>query len=203
MVRTVKMHESAVSPVVGVMLMLVVVIIIAAIVSGFSGSMMSTQKKVPQASIQGTFSVSNGMQITHAGGDPIALNDVNFIIRDNSVFGPNLDQVTTQVLNKANMTDGKGNPVINSDGTIGVTSFSSGDLLIISASNSTCNLMQPLVAPADYDGVSTTLDATQETDQAHWNLCIRNTNSVGKTFTLETDDKKGNLISRADVTIAS
>jgi archaeal type IV pilus assembly protein PilA len=195
-----KTTESAVSPVVGVMLMLVVVIIIAAIVSGFAGSMMSTQKKVPQATIQGTFSVSNGMQITHAGGDPIALNDVNFIIRDNSVFGPNLDQVTTQVLNKGNMTNGNGIPVMNSDGTVGITAFSSGDSLFISASNSTCNLLQPMVAPTDYDGVSTTFSSS---DPAHWNLCIENTNSIGKSFTLETDDKKGNLISRTDVTIAS
>jgi archaeal type IV pilus assembly protein PilA len=203
MTRTEKTNESAVSPVVGVMLMLVVVIIIAAVVSGFSGSMMSTQKKVPQATIQGTFSISNGMQIIHAGGDPIALNDVNFIIRDNPVFGPNLDQATTQILNKGNITNGNGIPVMNSDGTVGIPSFSSGDTLYLSASNSTCNLLQPMVAPADYDGISTTLDSTQETDQAHWNLCLRNTNSVGKTFTLETDDKKGNLISRTDVTIAA
>jgi len=200
MTRIEKMNESAVSPVVGVMLMLVVVIIIAAVVSGFAGSMMSTQKKVPQATIQGKFSVSTGMQIIHAGGDPIALNDVNFIIRDNSVFGPNLDQSTTQVLNKGNITDGNGIPVMNPDGSVGIPSFSSGDTLYIDAFNSTCNTLQPMVAPADYDGSSVTFVST---DQAHWNLCIRNTNSIGKSFTLETDDTKGNLISRTDVTISA
>jgi len=200
MTRTEKTNERAVSPVVGVMLMLVVVIIIAAVVSGFAGSMMGTQKKVPQASIQGKFSISNGMQIIHAGGDPIALNDVNFIIRDNSVFGPNLDQITTQVLSKANITNVNGIPVMNSDGSVNITSFSSGDTLYISASSLTCNILQPMVAPVDYDGSSVTFVST---DPAHWNLCLRNTNSIGKSFTLETDDKKGNLISRTDVTIAS
>lgn len=43
--------EDAVSPVVGVMLMLVVTIIIAAIVSAFAGGMASSQEKVPQASV--------------------------------------------------------------------------------------------------------------------------------------------------------
>jgi FlaG/FlaF family flagellin (archaellin) len=40
-------YELAVSPVVGVMLMLVVVIIIAAVVSGFSGGLLGNQEKAP------------------------------------------------------------------------------------------------------------------------------------------------------------
>ncbi|MDP2797878.1 MAG: type IV pilin, partial [Methanoregula sp.] len=46
--------EDAVSPVVGVMLMLVVVIIIAAVVSGFAGSLVSGEKKAPQMSAETT-----------------------------------------------------------------------------------------------------------------------------------------------------
>jgi len=42
-----KNGEDAISPVVGVMLMLVVTIIIAAVVSGFSGGLMGDQKKAP------------------------------------------------------------------------------------------------------------------------------------------------------------
>jgi len=44
-------NEEAVSPVVGVMLMLVVTIIIAAVVSAFAGGISSSQEKVPQASV--------------------------------------------------------------------------------------------------------------------------------------------------------
>lgn len=44
-------HEHAVSPVVGVMLMLVVVIIIAAVVSGFSGGLIGNTKKAPTLSM--------------------------------------------------------------------------------------------------------------------------------------------------------
>ena len=46
-----KIDNSAVSPVVGVMLMLVVTIIIAAVVSGFAGGIMSGTEKAPQLSM--------------------------------------------------------------------------------------------------------------------------------------------------------
>jgi len=46
-----KMVDSAVSPVVGVMLMLIVVVIIAAVVSGFSGSLLGNTEKAPTLSM--------------------------------------------------------------------------------------------------------------------------------------------------------
>lgn len=44
-------HDTAVSPVVGVMLMLVVVIVIAAVVSGFAGGLMTGTKSAPRLSM--------------------------------------------------------------------------------------------------------------------------------------------------------
>lgn len=44
--------NDAVSPVIGVLLMLVVTIIIAAVVSGFAGSLVSNQKAAPSASLE-------------------------------------------------------------------------------------------------------------------------------------------------------
>lgn len=52
MVNKKYINESAVSPVVGVMLMLVVTIIIAAVVSGFAGSLVSGEQKAPSASFE-------------------------------------------------------------------------------------------------------------------------------------------------------
>lgn len=46
-----RMNDSAVSPVVGVMLMLVVTIIIAAVVSAFSGGMAATEQKAPSVTV--------------------------------------------------------------------------------------------------------------------------------------------------------
>ena len=72
-----KERESAVSPVVGVMLMLVVTIIIAATVSAFAGGLVGTTDKAPQAAFDVKILVKYGqysdnfMTITHLGGDPI------------------------------------------------------------------------------------------------------------------------------------
>ncbi|MDH7593153.1 MAG: type IV pilin N-terminal domain-containing protein [Methanomicrobiales archaeon] len=89
--------ESAVSPVVGVMLMLVVTIIIAAVVSAFAGGLAGESRKAPQASLSVTpviegiqdtdktdytyeyptgFTAKNGLLFEHKGGDGFALNDI-------------------------------------------------------------------------------------------------------------------------------
>jgi len=90
-------RDSAVSPVVGVMLMLVVTIIIAAVVSGFAGGLVGENKKAPQASIKVSpviefiqdtnpsnwvsdypvgFTARNGLLFEHTGGDGFALADI-------------------------------------------------------------------------------------------------------------------------------
>jgi FlaG/FlaF family flagellin (archaellin) len=178
-------NEQAVSPVVGVMLMLVVVIIIAAVVSAFAGGSVSGVKKVPQATIGGKFSISNGMEISHNGGDPLATNDLVFIVRDGPMFGQNLEQKTAQVLNMTIISNGKGEILDKGDGTMNVTAFLSGDSLIISGANATCSLLQPGVYSS---GVTS--------------YCISNTDNVGKSFSLEVSDKRGNLISISDVAIS-
>ncbi len=62
--------DNAVSPVVGVMLMLVVTIIIAAVVSAFAGGMASSQEKVPQASVIAKEVVIHGVRDTTATACP-------------------------------------------------------------------------------------------------------------------------------------
>jgi FlaG/FlaF family flagellin (archaellin) len=81
-------QEYAVSPVVGVMLMLVVTIIIAAVVSAFAGGMGSNTQKAPQASID--VKIKTGMDDTMGGtntvmtftelsGDPIPTKDLAIV----------------------------------------------------------------------------------------------------------------------------
>jgi archaeal type IV pilus assembly protein PilA len=183
-------NEDAVSPVVGVMLMLVVVIIIAAVVSAYAGGTVSGVKKVPQATITGKFSITNGLTITHAGGDGLATSDTVFIIRDGPTFGDNLEQKTAQILDRTLIAK-----VVNSStiqfldngagSTSGVTALISGDTLIISGKNVTCSKLQSTISNAG------------RTD-----LCLANSDNVGKVFSLEVSDKRGNLISKSDVTIS-
>lgn len=95
----IRQKDAAVSPVVGVMLMLVVTIIIAAVVSAFAGGMGSEQHKTPQVTmsvksdihnIQGTisptepytltyppgFTAANGLLFENTGGDTFTLSDI-------------------------------------------------------------------------------------------------------------------------------
>ncbi|MEM2124699.1 MAG: type IV pilin N-terminal domain-containing protein [Methanolinea sp.] len=81
-------EEDAVSPVVGVMLMLVVTIIIAAVVSGFAGGIAGSTRTAPQASIAVAIdtAVDNGMggydtkmTFEHLSGDPINTRDLKII----------------------------------------------------------------------------------------------------------------------------
>jgi archaeal type IV pilus assembly protein PilA len=85
-----KRGEEAVSPVVGVMLMLVVTIIIAAVVSAFAGGLSGSQTKTPQASFliktgwdvkdDGSIDTSAyDFAIEHMGGDAVPTKDTQLI----------------------------------------------------------------------------------------------------------------------------
>jgi len=186
MIKNGKKNESAVSPVVGVMMMLVVTIIIAAIVSAFAGSSVSSQNKVPQATIEAKFSISNGMTISNAGGDPLATSDLVFTVRNTNLFGSNLEQKTAQIINKTLITNSTGMSIVDSTtGSINIPAYVSGDTWYISSGNITCSTLQPAVA---------------NLSSAY---CFNNTDNIGKTFVLEVSDTKGDLISKTDVRISS
>jgi archaeal type IV pilus assembly protein PilA len=193
-----KSTERAVSPVVGVMLMLVVTIIIAAVVSAFAGGTVSSQSKTPQATIKGMFSLATGMEITHMGGDALATNDLVFTVRNSPVFGPNLEQRTAQILDKRYIMDGKNQLLDTGDGSTNVTSFKSGDTLYINNTYTDCYYLQPIVVPSDY---TTGSGKYSGTNSSLWGLCFKNSDNIGKTFYLDVSDKSGHLISRSEVTI--
>ncbi len=78
--------EDAVSPVVGVMLMLVVTIIIAAVVSGFAGGLATGKEKAPQVSLETHIQLNGGMSgadpsmiIKHLGGDTINTKNTKLV----------------------------------------------------------------------------------------------------------------------------
>ena len=72
--------DDAVSPVVGVMLMLVVTIIIAAVVAAFATGLSSSTEAAPVASLTVKIPTENGVvsdfQIYHNSGDPIPTKDL-------------------------------------------------------------------------------------------------------------------------------
>ena len=77
----------AVSPVVGVMLMLVVAVVLAAVVNSFAGGLAGTQEKAPQASfaaeIRSTETTGGWPEFVmkHLGGDPVDTDSVKLVTK--------------------------------------------------------------------------------------------------------------------------
>lgn len=164
-------NDNAVSPVVGVMLMLVVTILIAAVVSAFAGGMGSANEKSPQATIRGTYSLSDGITLEHIGGDPISIKDVRLTIRGS----PNIGTYwTTQVVNRSAITNAAGVEWMKISGSTGTTAFVAGDTAYIKPPYHTGPFLQPDVDPA-------------YSKSSWWNR----TENIGKTLIVEMTDQQG------------
>lgn len=204
-----KTNQEAVSPVIGVMLMLVVTIIIAAVVSAYAGSTVASSQKSPQATIKGVFSQSSGMQIVNTGGDVLPTPNLIFTVSNDAAFGQALGTMTTQVVNKKYILDANGHQLDNGDGTSSVTSFGPGQTLYINLTNIDCRVLQSLVAPNEgtfgtpfdpKNGVSGWSYSGSKT--SFWAMCFVNSDSVGKTFTLLISDKSsGTVMAKTTVVI--
>lgn len=124
-----QMTSDAVSPVVGVMLMLVVTIIIAAVVSAFAGGMAGSSNKAPQATLQATpvivdiedtdpatwgpnhpggYTAKNGIEFEHKGGEPFSLNDINIQFENDgiAIILTPADELPASTCLPAGITDG-------------------------------------------------------------------------------------------------
>lgn len=106
-----KQNEHAVSPVIGVMLMIVVTIIIAAIVSAFAGDLSGGESTAPVASIQCSIVKTNStyatLTMTHLSGDPISTKNTRIIV---SYKDANGNPIQTR-------TSGSSVSILNSAGT--------------------------------------------------------------------------------------
>jgi len=78
-------NEKAVSPVIGVMLMIVVTVVLAAAVSSFASS-TKTQDAAPQATfkIASTSQADGYIQLDHLGGDILSMSGVKILIATGS-----------------------------------------------------------------------------------------------------------------------
>lgn len=78
-------RDAAVSPVVGVMLMLVVTVIIAAVVSSFASGLADDDAKAPDAQIGFVGPVLvpkfQGLEFEHLGGEPVDMRDLQIQLR--------------------------------------------------------------------------------------------------------------------------
>jgi len=185
-------RDDAVSPVIAVMLMLVVTIIIAAIVSGFAGGMIQTDDKAPQATIQGKFSQSTGLELIHTGGDELVTKDIQIILRRTDEFGSGLGMFQPVVVDNAYIQDQYGNYWFNaSDGTMAVMVFRPGESMYINGSDMSKSKLAswPPVAPSGGGPGTNT------------NINFGCTANVGKAIILEVSHTSGKLISKSRMLI--
>jgi len=220
-----KLSNEAVSPVVGVMLMLVVTLIIAAVVSGFAGSMASSASITPQAIITADYSQANGMVITHAGGDSLPMSQIKFATMPGEVMGSDYVQflydIGKQGINYTT-SDGESQAVMdNATGNYFKAGFMPGEVLTISRDNCKDSVTTPEEIAAleganknnkytDYGVVNTNAavfwlggDPIDTSDkfkyfsgyQFMWH------ENVGKYFYLIVTDENGATISKTKVTI--
>ncbi|MDD1729796.1 MAG: type IV pilin N-terminal domain-containing protein [Methanospirillum sp.] len=198
--------DSAVSPVIGILLMIVVTVIIAAVVSGFAGNLVQSQQKVPQAQLSGSFSVHDGFTIRHNGGDSIPTKDMMVTIRNSRLFGPDVEQRSIQVVNGTIITDSSDTkPWLFSNGTIGITSFNAGETALVNSTNCFCDKLQPIITPSDFAASISADGLTYSgTKTVFWGLCFKNPANVGKSFIMDVSDKAtGKIISTANVPITT
>jgi len=207
----IRYKDHAVSPVVGVMLMLVVTIIIAAIVSGFSGGLAKGQTKAPQATITATFSERTGMTITHAGGETLATSGIVITTRNGPTFGSGLESKTINTMNLSIVTNSAGTPVAFFNPNIGhidgynISAFAAGDTWFVNITNCDPRLLQPTTVSGLTGVFSQTgnneWSYTPSTDP-QWALAFANPDNAGKQFYLTVSDRAtGAIISQTAVTI--
>lgn len=189
-------HE-AVSPVVGVMLMLVVVIIIAALVSAFGGSLMQTEQKAPQASIQATYSQIHGLAMTHTGGDSLETQDLQVLVRPSDELGRGQSEYGQILVNESSISDVKGRYWVNkNDGTFGVMSWRPGETMYVKGSD----IISSGIA-ADYPPCFRDVDSLPGGGNACYATSLNNQVNIGKTIYVDIVKKNGKIIASTSLMI--
>jgi len=191
-------NDCAVSPVVGVMLMLVVTIIIAAIVSGFAGGMAGSTSKSAQVSIKADYSQSEGMTIHHMGGDVINTLNTKVYVSPTADFA-GFDQLRWAVNTSALMVskDPTDRPWYDAtiDATDNARTFQPGEVAVVSVDN--LGQVQPQTYQSVYDDDSG-FNATAG-DSRYYGF--RNTNAIGQRFILSLVDNSGRTIAQTEVQV--
>lgn len=177
--HTTSKKEDAVSPIVGVMLMLVATIIVAAIVAAFAGGMAAEVDSSPNIIISGTYSQTDGLILKHVSGDSVS--GVDIYVRPADGFSTSYHKLSWKSASIAE------NAV-----------WSAGDIIEVEAEN-----IQPETDGApnsgtDHDGTSTSYGFNLDHGGEDWRGVY--TPAIGKSMTVEVH-KDGRIIASTTVKI--
>jgi len=181
------MDNQAVSPVVGVMLMLVVTIIIAAIVSAFAGGLSESNDKATNVQITGGYSQSHGLWIENEGPDDVSTASTTLLVRLSDSFG-NAEHMVWSV-NKSSISGNNATNPIDADlwlragGYTGIKSFTVGDRAYVLPPYHNHSFLQP-----NMDSKSS----------AYY---LDNPDNIGRSFWVELTDKSGKIFAKTKIKI--
>ncbi len=191
-------HDDAVSPVVGIMLMLVVTIIIAGLVSAFAGGLSETDAKAQQVTLAATYSQSKGLTIEHVGGDVLTTREIEIVLRPSTNMGSSMEMYASH-LNKSLIQDKpSGEEWVDSVGRYNVERFAPGDVAFINATYATTEYLQPEAWAYGEHMVLTNPYIFENPDYG-----VGNSEYVGCTFYLEVYDARERMIGTVEVPITS
>ncbi|WP_342772134.1 type IV pilin N-terminal domain-containing protein [Methanoculleus sp. UBA374] len=129
---TIKRRDDAVSPVIGVMLMLVVTIIIAAVVSGFAGGLVTSQEPAPSASFDVSLTDDSIDLTVRSISEEVSSKDIAIVLSKTGQMRK-LVPGTSTVPFGFNIVE---RPVKGEDGTINGTGFHDNENVTIASNNS-------------------------------------------------------------------
>ena len=165
--------EDAVSPIVGVMLMLVATIIVAAIVAAFAGGLAAETDASPNIIISGTYSQTDGLLLKHLSGDSVS--GVDIYVRPDQGFSTSYHKLSWKA-----------------DSISESSVWNAGDTREVSASK-----IQPMTNGAPDSG---TPDSGKYHDGSSSSYGFNNQKSIGKTMIVELH-KDGRIIASTPVKI--
>jgi flagellin-like protein len=99
--------DDAVSPVIGVILMVAITVILAAVIGAFVLGIGGSQETVPQASFSWEEDSSGNVDVTHEGGGAIEVDRLSFSGACTNSFGITSGSVPFSAGDVAECTDGK------------------------------------------------------------------------------------------------
>ena len=105
--------DRAVSPVIGVILMVAITVILAAVIGSFVLGIGGDVEAAPQASL--SFDAGND-QITHNGGDTIQSSEYHVVV-DNTIYNPG-NLAPGQTVTVSSSPDGTARVIHNSTGNV-------------------------------------------------------------------------------------
>ncbi|MFC6973974.1 type IV pilin N-terminal domain-containing protein [Halomicroarcula sp. GCM10025709] len=124
--------DDAVSPVIGVILMVAITVILAAVIASFVlGLGDQTQSATPQASFSFDYDTGspNSLSVTHDGGDTIQASEL--YVRGQVASGTNVDAAWSDLSSITEVSAGQGITIDGTSGSVGSAPDGTYDIRIV------------------------------------------------------------------------